>query len=149
MDTSRVDRISFFLGMINCFAEMVACGVKHLAISPPLTPEEYEKVAPYSKKMVEEFGISEHLETSLMITDLQSPEFTRNKYSILYYKDSGALQEYFDLKSEKEQMEKEGVYDLDERHGLSIAFMRLLSYPDEVIKERISGKAKDPFMLIE
>ena len=28
----EIDRISFELGMINCFVEMVACGVKKLAI---------------------------------------------------------------------------------------------------------------------
>jgi hypothetical protein len=32
----NVDKVSFELGMINCFAEMVSCGVKKLAISPPL-----------------------------------------------------------------------------------------------------------------
>jgi hypothetical protein len=35
-----IDRLSFQLGMIDCFAEMVAAGVKRLAISPPLDQEE-------------------------------------------------------------------------------------------------------------
>jgi hypothetical protein len=29
-----IDPLSFSLGMINCFVEMVACGVKRLALSP-------------------------------------------------------------------------------------------------------------------
>ena len=37
----KIDKLSFQLGMINTFVEMVACSVKKLAISPPLTPEDY------------------------------------------------------------------------------------------------------------
>ena len=40
----EIDPRSFQLGMINCFAEMVAAGVKRLAISPPLAPEEYKEI---------------------------------------------------------------------------------------------------------
>lgn len=28
-----IDRVSFEIGMINCFVEMVACGVKRLALT--------------------------------------------------------------------------------------------------------------------
>ena len=47
-----IDRTSFQLGMINCFAEMVAVGVKCLAISPPLDPEEYEGIREASEAIV-------------------------------------------------------------------------------------------------
>jgi len=49
-----IDRLSFQLGMINCFVEMVACGVKKLALSPPLKLEDYSAIEPASKKMVQE-----------------------------------------------------------------------------------------------
>lgn len=51
-----IDRLSFQAGMINCFVEMVACGVKKLALSPPLTPDEYEKIKPWSKKLLTGLG---------------------------------------------------------------------------------------------
>ena len=51
MDGMKIDRISFQLGMINCFVEMVACGVKKMAISPPVTPQDYELVGEASGKM--------------------------------------------------------------------------------------------------
>ena len=47
-----IDTYSFQLGMINCFVEMVACGVKRLAISPPLAPDEYARLEAASNKIV-------------------------------------------------------------------------------------------------
>ncbi len=138
-----MDRGSFHLGMINCFAEMVAVGMKRLAISPPLTPEEYEALREASEAIVEGSGIRSHLETSLLVTHLQSAEFTRGKYSILYYKDEATLEEYLALKERSEIAETE-----EERAEISRAFMRLLSYPEEAIDDKIRGGGEeDPFVL--
>lgn len=147
---SEPDRISFQLGMINCFAEMVAAGVKRLAISPPLRPEDYEEIREASEAIVDGCGIRSYLETSLLVTDLQSPEFTRGKWSILYYKDPDTLETYLDLKKRKESLEVAGAYTPEARQGISREFMRLLSYPEEVIVEKIRrGGAEDPFMLLQ
>lgn len=79
----KLDRISFELGMINCFVEMVACGVKGLAISPPIKPQDYEIISEFSEKIVNSYGIQSYLEKSLLITDLQSSDFTNGKWSVL------------------------------------------------------------------
>jgi hypothetical protein len=143
-----IDDLSFQLGMINCFAEMVAAGVKPLAISPPLRPEDYEKLKEASEAIVAGSGIRSHLETSLLVTDLQTPEFTRGKWSILYYRDEETLQAYRALKERKESLEKEGTYTREEEKQISRAFMRLLGYPEEVVEEKIrGGGTSDPFML--
>ncbi len=146
----RIDTFSFQLGMINCFVEMVACGVKRLAISPPLTPDEYAGIEAASRKIVREFGMSSHLDKSLLITDLQSEDFTRGKWSILYYKDAQTLDEYLALKKRKQQLEGAGRYDESARKDLSRDFMRLLSYPQDVIEAKLSADApSDPFVLSE
>ena len=75
----KIDTLSFQLGMINCFAEMVACGVKRLAISPPLTPEDYAELEKASEDIVRNSGVQSYLEKSLLITDLQSADFTRGQ----------------------------------------------------------------------
>ena len=135
--------------MINCFAEMVACGVKKLALSPPLIPEDYEKIKKASDDIVEGFGIQSYLEKSLLITDLQSEDFTRGKWSILYYKTDDVLRDYLDLKALKEQFKKEGRTDAHGRESISRKFMQLLSYPNDVIEAKLCGNAPDPFMLID
>jgi len=145
----ELHRLSFQLGMINCFAEMVAAGVKRLAISPPLRPEDYEEIREASEAIVEGSGIQSYLETSLLVTDLQSPEFTRGKWSVLYFKDQGTLKAYLDLKKRKESLEAAGAYTPEARRGISREFMRLLSYPEDVITEKIQGGGEeDPFMLL-
>ncbi len=60
----KVERISFQLGMINCFVEMVACGVKKLALSPPLSPEDYVTIGPLSDKIARKIP-----ESPFMLTD--------------------------------------------------------------------------------
>ena len=150
MKITDIDRYSFQLGMINCFVEMVACGVKSLAISPPLLPADHTKLAPLSEKVVAGFGIRSYLEKSLIITDLQSEDFTKGKWSILYYKDEEVLKKYFYLKETKKRMEDQGIYNSKAGKMISTEFMKLLSYPEYMIKEKIAGKGNtSPFILID
>jgi hypothetical protein len=144
-----VDRLSFHLGMINCFVEMVACGVKKLALSPPLKPEDYPAIRSASESMVKGFGIRSYLEKNLMITDLQSEEFTRNKWAILYYKDEKTLDTYHTLKSRQSDLIDKELYDEKAKKDISRQFMQLLSYPDDVIEEKLrKTKSEQPFLLI-
>ena len=145
-----IDRISFQLGMINCFVEMVACGVKRLALSPPVSPDDYGLIGPLSDEAVLRFSIHSALEKSLLVTDLQSEDFTRDKWSILYFADESVYEEYLALKDRRELLETEGAYDTEARQELSRDFMRLLSYPEAKIEERLSQPSGDsPFMLVD
>lgn len=145
---TTIHRPSFHLGMINCFAEMVALGVKRLAISPPLLPDDYEAIREASEAIVEGSGIRSWLETSLLVTHLQSPEFTRGKWSVLYFKDPGVLEAYLALKERKASLEAAGQYDGTAAREISRQFMRLLSYPEDVIKAKLEARGKDdPFVL--
>ena len=146
----RVDGFSFQLGMINCFVEMVACGVKRMAISPPLTPDEYARIQTSSDLIVKEFGMQSLLEKSLLVTDLQTEDFTRGKWAVLYYKDDATLDAYHRLKSKKQHLEETEQYDTQARKEVSRDFMRLLSYPDDVIESKLSqAKPSDPYVLTE
>ena len=144
----EIDHHSFQLGMINCFVEMVACGVKKLALSPPLKPDDYETIKNSSETIVDAFGVKSYLEQSLIVTDLQSEEFTQGKYSILYYKDDAVLESYLNLKKRKSELVKKGKYDQKARKQISREFMSLLSYPEKIIEEKLSQKSpSSPYML--
>ena len=147
---SEIDTYSFQLGMINCFVEMVACGVKTMAISPPLTPDEYSRIEAASDKIVREFGMHSHLEKSLLITDLQSESFTRNKWAVLYFRDGATLDAYLALKTRQSELIESGKYDEQARKAVSRDFMQLLSYPDDVIETKLSQDTpSDPFVMSE
>ncbi|MCK5163979.1 MAG: hypothetical protein KAQ72_09685 [Desulfobacula sp.] len=143
-----IDRVSFEIGMINCFVEMVACGVKKLALSPPLTPEDYEKIKPWSEKIVAGFGIKSWLEKRLIATDLQSDEFIAGKWVILYYKTDGVLESYKKLKKKRLKIDETKGPEQKKIKILSKEFMQLLSYPEDVIEEKLSGSQIDPFILV-
>ena len=145
----KIDNRSFELGMINCFVEMVACGVKKMALSPPLDPASCASVLKASDRMVEGFGIKSYLEQSLLVTDLQSADFTKGKWSILYYREDSTLHRYFELKKKKKELLEAGLFDRKSAKEISKDFMRLLSYPEDVITSKLEGhKKNDPFMLV-
>lgn len=143
-----LDPLSYKIGMINCFIEMVACGVKPLAISPPVAPEELPVLEQASRELSEGFGTRYETVASLMVTDIQSADFTQGKYSILYYDKPVVIEEYRRLAHRVSELEQAGTYTGPERREISWAFGRLLGYPEEVIRRKVDAPERtDPVML--
>jgi len=148
MTDYKLDRISFEVGMINCFVEMVANGVKTLALSPPISPENYNLIGPLSDKIVKGFNINSYLEKSLIITELQSEDFTKGKWSILYYDKNEVLDQYINLKTVQKELMESGNYDDMASKELSRNFMRLLSYTEEKINMILDRKEpEEPYLI--
>lgn len=80
---------------------------------------------------------------------LQSSEFTKNKYSILYYKDAEYLDTYLKLKERQVKLIESHQYDDDAQKEISRAFMQLLSYPSDVIESKLAGTHSDPFLITD
>ena len=53
----ELDKRSFILGMITAFSECVAGGCKRLALSPPLTHEDYEMVKMDAGDIIKKHGL--------------------------------------------------------------------------------------------
>ena len=124
--------------------------MKKLALSPPLSPEDYGLIAESSQELTRRHRVKSFLEKSLLVSGLQSAEFTEGKWSVLYFADDKVLQAYLELKEKRRILEESGrLYPAAERQ-ISVDFMRLLSYPDSVIEARLSGSGPAaPFMLID
>jgi len=145
----QIDQISYEIGMINSFIEMVACGVKRLAISPPIDPSNINIMLESSEIISDGFSTKYRFEESLIVTDIQSAEFTEGKNSILYYATDDAITEYLDLKEKIKSLTEKNQYFGQKRREISFAFGRLLGYPDEVILRKIDSPSHiDPFVLI-
>lgn len=145
----QLDQISYEIGMINSFIEMVACGVKRLAISPPIDPSNINIMLESSEIISDGFSTKYRFEESLIVTDIQSAEFTEGKNSILYYATDDAIAEYLDLKEKIKSLTEKNQYFGQKRREISFAFGRLLGYPDEVILRKIDSPSHiDPFVLI-
>ncbi len=59
-----LDKRSFVLGMVTAFCECVAGGCKRLALSPPLSSEEYEALGPEAEQIIERHGLLHYHETN-------------------------------------------------------------------------------------
>ena len=57
MAYQQPDKRSFILGMITAFSECVAGGCKRLALSPPLTGEEYSEISAEAYEIIERHGL--------------------------------------------------------------------------------------------
>ncbi len=143
-----LDQRSYEIGMINSFIEIVACGVKPLAISPPIEPENLPLMEEVSRLLSEGFGTKYCVVESLMITDIQSAEFTAGKNSILYYKDDAVIRRYHEMDAQVARLTAEGKYCGEIRRELSIEFGRMLGYPMDVVLHKVDSEQRiDPVTL--
>ena len=60
-----MDKRSFVLGMITAFSECVAGGCKRLALSPPLTPEDYIRFSEEAHRIIRKHGLIHYHEQNL------------------------------------------------------------------------------------
>lgn len=131
----EIDQQSFRLGAFLAYSEMVGYGVKTLALSSAMKPEEMEAFRPEAEKIAEEWGVQLYLEPELMITDLFSPSKTEGKHVLLIYRQgsSATLDAYHVLKKRKADLMASGNYTREAREQIASEFGKLLSYPDNKI----------------
>ena len=132
----EMDSRSYQLGVIAAFSEVVAVGVKKLALSAPLAPKEMAQLIPDAARIAEENGVLLYLEKDFLVTDLFPGDITEGKHVLLIYLDP-IKDKYFALKQEKENLIKDGRYKGEPRKNIARKMGRLLSYPEERIEKML------------
>jgi len=132
----EMDNRSYQLGVIAAFSEVVAMGVKKLALSAPLSPKDMAQLLPDAERIAKENGASISLEKDFLVTDLFPADITTDKHVLLIYLDP-IKDEYFALKSQKEDLIVKGQYLGKARTNIARQMGRLLSYPEERIEEML------------
>ena len=133
---NQIDQRSYQLGGVGSFAEMVRVGVKTLALSAAMLPEEMDAIEEDIKRIANNEGIRIYRETDLIVTDLFPADVAEGKHVILLYKGT-TLDEYLALKQKKNELVKSGNYSGKARKDIARQFGKLLSYPDVIIEEKI------------
>ena len=133
---SQIDLRSFRLGGLSSFAEMVRVGVKTLALSAAMTPEETDAMVDHAERITGEQGVLLYRETDLIVTDLFPADVATGKHVLLIYKGT-TLDEYLALKESRAELLKSGSYEGEARRDIARQFGQLLSYPGAVIEEMI------------
>ncbi|MBM6921396.1 hypothetical protein H6A12_09535 [Phocea massiliensis] len=135
----KLDLYSFHCGIIDCFCEMVAAGLKPLALSEPLpSKEDCEEYLPFVEECAKKHRISFYLELDSLVTDLFPFEKNKNKSHFLFYRDPQVLARYKEIRQEKERYLTANTYDKDARFAIASAFGALLGYPSDGINRLIA-----------
>ncbi len=135
--TKPVDSRSYNLGIMGGFAEVVRLGVKKLALSEVMTPEEIDDILPDARIVAERNGVELYRETDFLVTDLFPADVAEGKHVLLIYT-GDTLDRYLEIKKDKARLLSAGKYDGAAREAIARRFGRLLSYPDHVIDELLA-----------
>ena len=132
----QIDQHSYRLGGLSTFAEMVRVGVKTLALSAAMLPEEMDAFVGDAERIAQEEGVMLYRETDLIVTDLFPADVAEGRHVLLIYK-GATLDEYLALKQKKSELVEAGSYAGEARRDISRQFGQLLSYPDDIVEEMI------------
>lgn len=139
----EIDRYSYHLGAMDSFCEMVAAGVKKLAMSHPCaTKEERDLFLPEVKRICDSYGIRFYPEDEAFLTDLFPEELNRGTYNYLFYSTDEVLESYLGLKEEQKRLMENGTYTRQQSYETARKFGQLLSYTEEGIRRLIEKTEK-------
>lgn len=135
--TQPVDPRSYNLGIMGGFAEVVRLGVKTLALSEVMSPDEMDDILPDAQIVAERNGVLLYRETDFLVTDLFPADVAAGKHVLLIYI-GDTLDDYLQIKADKQALIDAGDYDGAAREDIARRFGRLLSYPEVVIDDLLS-----------
>jgi len=131
-----LDRRSWHIGAITAMAEMVDYGIKGIALSATLPPDEMDEFFEYGVEAAASYNVPVFRESDFLVTDLFSAELTDGRDVLLICHDS-TYQQYLDLKAEKQRLIDAGQYEGEARTEIARSFGRLLSYPEAAIEREL------------
>ena len=138
----KIDKLSYRLGAADCFCEMVHAGVKRIALSHPCdSKDERDSFLPEFDKLCDKYGVHYYVENAAFLTDLFPLSLNQGKFNVIFYQDESALQEYLDLKAEKEKAISTGTY-AECRENIAHQYGKLLSYTDEGIQRLLDANTE-------
>jgi hypothetical protein len=133
-DPSKLEQVSYHLGVVFAFAEIVGSGVKRMALSSPLSEDLYDEIIDRVHILAKEYGTVLYIDDDFLETKLFNPDYTRGKRVIHIARDKETVNAYKALRERKKRHMAEGT--LTEEVEIEVAWEmgRLLSYSDEVIR---------------
>lgn len=131
------DQSSYNAGMTAAFAEIVANGVKQLALSPPYTAAELVTMQPITSQIAAAHGIVLYTDHDFLTTHLFDPAFTTGKSVILLARDEAVIERYLALKRWKKTAVSDNNYP-QIANDLARQFGQLLSYSNSAIDQLLA-----------
>lgn len=137
----HIDKRSYQLGIMGGFAEVVKLGVKKLALSEVMSPEEMDDIMKDALIVAKRNGVEMWRETDFLVTDLYPANVAEGKHVLLIYT-GDTRDQYLAIKSDKAKLVAAGNYAGAAREEIARRFGRLLSYPESVIDDLLARQKK-------
>lgn len=134
---SGIDDRSYQLGIIGAFSEVVRLGVKTLALSEVMSPDEMDGMMDDIAVIAERNEVQTWRESDFLVTDLYPANVAEGKHVILIYT-GDTLERYLAIKADKAALIAAGRYEGAAREEIARRFGRLLSYPEPVIDDLLA-----------
>ena len=132
-----INEKSYALGGVGAFAEAINAGVKTLALSTTLTPDEMDAFIDEATEVAKRNNCKIYRESDLIVTDLFPSEITKGLDVLLIYQD-GTLDAYKTLKKDQQSLISSGAYEGKNREEIARRFGRMLSYSPQKINELLA-----------
>ena len=129
---TKIDERSYSLGLLGGFSEVVRLGIKTLALSQVMLPEEMDSMMEDAAIIAKRNDVLMWRETDLLVTDLFPADVANGKHVFLIYTGE-TLAGYMAIKADKSILLAEGRYEGQAREEIARRFGKLLSYPEHVI----------------
>ncbi len=136
----KIDQRSYNLGIMGGFAEVVKLGVKQLALSEVMSPEEMDDIMDDALVVAKRNKVEMWRETDFLVTDLYPADVASGKHVLLIYK-GDTLDQYLAVKADKAALVAAGDYEGEAREEIARRFGRLLSYPESVIDDLLERQS--------
>ncbi len=138
-----IDNYSYHLGAADCFCEMVAAGVKKIALSHPCDSKELrDSFLEGFDKLCTKYSVKYYVENEPFLTVLFPESMNRGKFNVIFYCEERYLEEYLTLKKQKKEFIESGNYTDSNKKAIAYSYGKLLSYSDEGI-QRLLNKNTD------
>lgn len=124
-------------GQVSVFSELVAAGVKPLALSAPMSSEEMNQFEPIARQEAAQYGVSVFRENELIRTDLFADSIVTDQ-EVLLICDTLTKQAYDQLKADLFRLESSGLYTDSMRVDVARRFGRLLGYTPQGINKLLA-----------
>ncbi len=135
--TLDIDQRSYNLGGLGAFGEMVNIGVKKMALSAALPPEDMDALIEEATRVAKRNNVEIYRENDFLVTDLFPASITNGKHVLVIYKGE-TKQKYLDLKNRKSRLVASNQYTGQAREEIARRLGAMLSYPEWKINELIS-----------
>jgi hypothetical protein len=136
----EIDWRSYQLGVIAAFAEVVDNGCKRLALSSPMTGEQFDSVIEDIREIAAKRDLILYVDDDFLETILFDHEPIRGKTVIHIVADQATVDEYLGLKEKKRRHAEAGTLTDDVEHEVAWGLGRLLSYDDDSIKRLLEKR---------